>query len=118
MSNADSAVINNGGFIQNNHWYTVNSGFFPTIPSLWGLPVKQLNIDYELDSYKTEDSTKRRLQLKIKVGNSEGYECDECKEYCPMAELNSPEGAKYFTSFICYSCRNGLKTLYKKEGNT
>lgn len=53
-------------------------------------------------------------QTKIKVGNTDGFECTDCKDFYPMAELNQPDNAKDYTRFTCYSCRKGLKTIFKE----
>ncbi len=53
-------------------------------------------------------------QNKVWCGNCEGYECSECKDFYPMAELNMPEDSKDPIRFECYSCRKGLRTLFGK----
>lgn len=53
-------------------------------------------------------------QKKVKVGNAEGYECTDCKDFYPMAELNQPDGVIEYVSFTCYGCRKGLKTFFEK----
>lgn len=55
-------------------------------------------------------------QAKVKVGNTEGYECRDCKDFYPMAELNQPDNAKEYKTFSCYSCRKGLKTIFEEIG--
>ncbi len=54
-------------------------------------------------------------QQKVKIGNEEGYECDKCKDFYPMAELNQPDGSDACTNFTCYGCRKGLKTIFIGE---
>jgi len=51
-------------------------------------------------------------QEKVWHGNAEGFECNECSDFYPMAELNLPEGSKEPSAFQCYCCRKGLKTLF------
>lgn len=51
-------------------------------------------------------------QQKVQVGNAEGYECTDCKDFYPLAELNQPDNANEYTSFTCYGCRKGLKTIF------
>ena len=72
-----------------------NSALFPLDFMLldWALPVKQ---------------------SKVQHGNCEGYECADCKDFYPMAELNMPEDTKDPIRFECYSCRKGLRTLFGK----
>ena len=53
-------------------------------------------------------------QSKVFQGNAEGYECDSCKDFYPMAELNMPEDSKECTHFRCYGCRKGLITIFGK----
>ncbi len=53
-------------------------------------------------------------QCKVIRGNAEGYECDECEDFYPMAELNMPEDSKECTHFRCYGCRKGLITIFGK----
>ena len=53
-------------------------------------------------------------QAKVVRGNAEGYECDECFDFYPMAELNMPEDSKSCSHFRCYGCRKGLKTIFGK----
>jgi hypothetical protein len=53
-------------------------------------------------------------QAKVVRGNAEGYECDECSDFYPMAELNMPEGSKNCSHFRCYGCRKGLITIFGK----
>lgn len=60
------------------------------------------------------DLIETEKQSQITVGNAEGYECISCQEFCPMATLNQPDGAKEFTCFRCYSCRKGLSTIFIK----
>ena len=60
-------------------------------------------------------SDKSAKQSRITIGNAEGYECSECQEFYPMAELNQPDNVDEFTIFTCYSCRKGLKTFFKKN---
>jgi hypothetical protein len=53
-------------------------------------------------------------QKKVIRGNAEGYECNECSDFYPMAELNMPEDSKEPTKFRCYGCRKGLITVFGK----
>lgn len=80
------------------------SGWVAFIPFIPG--------QYEITIGQGGSSSK---QLKIKRGNAEGYECMDCKDFCPMAELNMPEGSSEFTGFKCYSCRNGLSLFILKK---
>lgn len=71
------------------------------------------NLPYENRSNKCDPEVIFK-QSKVKEGNLEGYKCTECKDFYPMAELNQPDNATEFTSFVCYSCRKGLKTVFKE----
>jgi hypothetical protein len=48
-------------------------------------------------------------------GHATGYDCSECKTFSQYAELNCPVDSKDKTTFTCFSCRKGLKTLYKEH---
>lgn len=51
-------------------------------------------------------------QKKVKSGSTEGYECTDCKDFYPMAELNQPDNSEEYIRFTCYGCRQGLKTIF------
>jgi hypothetical protein len=53
------------------------------------------------------------LQKKVCRGSEEGYECSECSDFYPYAELNSPPKEKEKFEFICYSCRKGYGRLFR-----
>ncbi len=92
-------------------WYTYNSTYAPSYifyPMGFGgfADIGNYgNKEFELVSNK---------QKKITNGNAEGYECTGCKDFYPFAELNQPEHATTFTSFACYGCRKGLKTIFEE----
>jgi len=48
------------------------------------------------------------VQQKVMQGNAEGYKCTCCKDFYAMAEINMPD-----KTFKCYSCREGLVTIFK-----
>lgn len=95
-------------------WYTYNTSYpvsyimFPL--SGWGgfntVNVDPIEIDFALPIEK---------QQKVQNGNAEGYECSECKDFYPMAELNQPENAEEFIRFTCYGCRKGLNTVFENK---
>lgn len=71
----------------------------------------QLNLDFPYGSLEYDNEA---IQSKIRVGDEEGYECTDCQEFYPMAELNQPDNAKEYLTFTCYGCRKGLKTCFEK----
>lgn len=72
---------------------------------------------FGLDFFGIDWAVEKTKQEKVTRGNTEGYECEECQDFYPMAELNQPDGTKTFYTFKCYGCRNGLSTLFKKLDN-
>lgn len=62
---------------------------------------------------ETEISNEALFQRKVTKGDEEGYECIECQDFYPMAELNFPEGDKVHFEFKCYCCRKGLRGFFK-----
>lgn len=73
-----------------------------------------ISFDFDLELPFTADYDTPRQQ-KVVIGNSEGYECTDCKEFYPFAELNQPENAAKFSSFTCFGCRKGLKSYFKNK---
>lgn len=78
-----------------------------------------IQIDFNLDwsGIGLDWAVEKKKQEKVLRGNAEGYECEECKDFYPMAELNQPSGASTFYTFKCYSCREGLRTIFEKLDN-
>lgn len=95
----------------NSAWYTAYNNNPLSASTIYiSQPIGWINIDFGLQkSYPVEV----KKQEKVKRGIEEGYECSECSEFYHMAELNQPSGATEFYTFKCYSCRNGLRLLFK-----
>lgn len=70
-------------------------------------PVFFLDEALEVD-FNDEDFRPEYQQPKVKQGNAEGYCCIKCKDFYDMAEINMPD-----KTFQCYSCREGLETVFK-----
>lgn len=86
-----------------------NEGFYLFVPHYFNLK----------DSYVLEQNKSKRLQIDKKyIGENivyiqnrmvgsiisiyEGLTCSVCKEVCPWAEANQPDG----NTFHCYNCRS------------
>lgn len=92
-----------------NGAYINTSGFINFVP-MYGFSV----IPSDSPPLEIDPSPIKIYQTKIKVGNTDGFECTDCKDFYPMAELNQPDNAKDYVRFTCYSCRKGLKTIFEE----
>lgn len=72
----------------------------------------QLPLLWEDDDAEDFSNAFDNKQQKICIGNAEGYKCTDCDCFYPMSELNQPEGSNEFTTFRCYGCRKGLKSIF------
>lgn len=97
-------------------WYTipVNTTPHSTNSGVCAPSTAQIGFNLDFSGIGIDWAVEKTKQEKVTRGNAEGYECEECQDFYPMAELNQPDDAKTFYTFKCYSCRKGLRTLFKK----
>ena len=77
-----------------------------------------LNLNYYLqgdeDAGQSDYTSSKWVskQPSTRQGHATGYDCSICNQFNQYAELNCPKNAIEKTSFTCYSCREGLSSLY------
>lgn len=96
-------------------WYTYNTPYAVAYISMPFNYNGYAGMDSCVDDDSLSDITVQSSQPKVQMGNTIGYECWECFDFYPMAELNEPEGASHRYKFRCYGCRKGLKTIFETK---